>query len=116
MADESAILEYLEPEQMRVLRERARGCSVGALWREIVARALTQLEAEEDGAFVNPKTGVVYRPPANPKSIMDLAGMISDPYVRAEDPLDQIVGMIEGDGEVTGENFHDYLYGKDRED
>ena len=71
---------------------RARGCSVGALWREIVARALTQLEAEEDGAFVNPKTGVVYRPPANPKSIMDLAGMISDPYLRAEDIDDYLYG------------------------
>ena len=94
MADESAILDCLEPEQVRVLRERARarGCSVGALWREIVARALTQLEAEEDGASVNPKTGVVYRPPANPKSIMDLAGMISDPYLRAEDIDDYLYG------------------------
>ena len=29
------------------------------------------------------------------------------------EPLDKIVGMIEGDGVVTGENFHDYLYGKE---
>jgi len=29
------------------------------------------------------------------------------------EPLDRIVGMIEGDGVVTGENFHDYLYGKE---
>ena len=30
---------------------------------------------------------------------------------RGDEPPDKIVGMIEGDGEVTGENFHDYLYG-----
>ncbi len=27
------------------------------------------------------------------------------------DPLDNIVGMFSGDGKVTSENFHDYLYG-----
>lgn len=29
-----------------------------------------------------------------------------------EDTLDNIVGMCHGDGSVTGENFHDYLYGR----
>ena len=34
---------------------------------------------------------------------------------RGGEPLDEIVGMTQGDGVVTGENFHDYLYygGKD---
>jgi hypothetical protein len=32
------------------------------------------------------------------------------------DPLDNIVGMCHGDGSVTGENFHDYLYGRGRDD
>jgi len=36
---------------------------------------------------------------------------------RGGEPLDEIVGMIEGDGVVTGENFHDYLcgWGADRQ-
>ena len=29
-----------------------------------------------------------------------------------EDTIDNIVGMCHGDGSVTGENFHDYLYGR----
>ncbi len=32
---------------------------------------------------------------------------------RGDEPLDKIVGMIEGDGLVTGESFHDYLYGRE---
>jgi plasmid stability protein len=30
-----------------------------------------------------------------------------------DDPLDNIVGMCSGDGTVTGENFHEYLYGRE---
>ena len=32
------------------------------------------------------------------------------------DPLDNIVGMCHGDGTVSGENFHDYLYGREDDD
>lgn len=31
---------------------------------------------------------------------------------RERDPLDEIVGSITTDGKVTGENFHEYLYGR----
>jgi len=31
---------------------------------------------------------------------------------RPKDSLDNLVGMCHGDGTVTGENFHDYLYGR----
>ncbi len=35
---------------------------------------------------------------------------------RAGDPLDNLVGMCHGDGAVGGENFHEYLYGRGKDD
>jgi hypothetical protein len=95
MSGESAILECLEPEQRRFLRDRARAreCSVEVVLREIVAEVATATPPIDDRDMPGKAPGTSYRLPENPKSIMDLAGIISDP-------------------EVTGENFDDYLYGR----
>ena len=95
MSDERAILGFLEPEHRRFLRERAREreCSVVDLLREIVAALAAAAAAVDDRDVPGKAPGTSYRLPENPKSIMDLAGMISDP-------------------EVTGENFDDHLYGQ----
>lgn len=94
MSDESAILECLEPEQRRFLRDRAkaRRCSVDVVLREIVAKVATATPSTGEHDMPGKAPGTSYRLPENPKTIMDLAGTISDP-------------------EVTGENFDDYLYG-----
>jgi len=94
MSDESVILKLLEPEQRRFLRERARAkkCSVEAVLREIVAAVAAAAPPVDDRDKPGKAPGTSYRLPKNPKSIMDLAGMISDPGVSAE-------------------NIDDYLYG-----
>ena len=94
MSDESAILECLEPNQRRFLRDRAkaRRCAVKDVLRQIVAAVAAAEAPLDDGDTPGRAPGTSYRLPEDPKTIMDLAGMISDP-------------------EVTGENFDDYLYG-----
>ncbi len=95
MSGESAKLEVFTDEERRVVQHQAerRGISAQACLREGASRALESFADEQGTLFVNPRTGVVCRLPENPKSIMDLVGMISDP-------------------DVTGENFDDYLYGR----
>ena len=94
MPNESAILDLLEPEQRRYLRERAKACncSVAAVLRDIIAALVANAPTPDGGEKPGKAPGTSYRLPHDPKSIMDLAGIISDP-------------------EVTAENIDDYLYG-----
>ncbi len=85
MAGSDSILDFLEPEQVALLRQRAReqGRDVLDVLRGIVADAVGRGQP----------CGAADQPPRKPRRVLDLAGIFDD-------------------GELTGADIDDYLYGE----
>jgi len=96
MGDIKTVLDFLDPEQADYLRKRAeeRHSTIEEELGRVIDLAIALDAPDAVQVTYNPRTGVVCRVPRNPASLMDFAGMISDP-----------------DG--AGRNIHDLLYGEE---
>lgn len=81
MAREDSVLDFLEPEQVRLLRQRAReqGRDVLDVLRGIVAEAVAR--AERDTGATRPAE---QQAPRTPRRILDLAGLFGDDLQAAD--------------------------------
>jgi hypothetical protein len=97
MARDKLTLDFLEPPQREYLRKQAekRKCSVAEVVRALVD---SDIENNRQGA-------------REPDPLDEIVGVLGD----EREKIMRLAGMI-SDDEVSGENFHDYLYGEDHED
>lgn len=132
MADSKANLDFLSPEKREFLRRRAerRGSTVEEELERAIGEVMEAAEAEGPEGDADEEGERPRRPIDELESVHTPATLArareadrrlnailkrrSDHKQRSKD-LSGIIGIVHGDGSVTGRNFHDYLYGREDE-
>lgn len=126
-------LDFLSPEKREFLRRRAerRGSTVEEELERALGEVMEAADTGEDAGETPEETERPRRPIDEfeschtPETLArareadrELNRRLKERLPEEERPRDisGIIGMVHGDGSVTGRNFHDYLYGREDED
>ncbi|NLO05635.1 MAG: hypothetical protein GX131_07360 [candidate division WS1 bacterium] len=128
MADTKLNLEFLSPEKREFLRRRLeqRDSLLRRRLERIVDEAMEDTEEEATAATEEDSTARPHRPIDDfvschtPETLAQareadrrLNALLKQRAAEGDrsSGLSEIIGIVRGDGTVSGRNFHDYLYG-----